>query len=160
MKWGNLKAELQTYNAIKRNDNRQVRDIEKTDKFGIEEIIRGLIPRSIYHRIRKVTSSQTIAKEIIIDAFDRLKRYKWEEWKGRCKRFLLWEENNNIDEKEKNKKGGRTFTDFDYLERKKMSTENSKKIVNNIITNVYKNNSNILNNLIFCIDSVLTVVNQ
>jgi hypothetical protein len=62
--------------------------------------------------------------------------------------------------KKKKEKGGRTVIDFDYLDRKKLLLEQSKTIASNIIADVYKNNSNIINNVIFCIDSVLAVVNQ
>lgn len=131
---------------------RQVRDNLLTDRFAYNDMIRGLIPRSIYNIIKNYTNTAIITKQVIMKTFYRWKEILRGEWIKRCKEFLKWELSEEIDEKKKKSKGRRPFVNFDYLEIKKQLLELGKKITIDIIDRVYKTNSNVLNNLFFCID--------
>ena len=92
------------------------------------------------------------AKEIIRNAFTLWKNTRFEGWKERCKNFIKWESDNNIDEKEKRRKGRRKFINYDYIEQKKILKEKEKNIICMVLINVYKCNSDITTNLLYCID--------
>jgi hypothetical protein len=150
--WKKIKPVLNSSSFLKKNIERQLREITDSDRFGFDEIVKGLIPKTIYKIIRKTVNSMIKAKEIIRNAFISWKNTRFEGWKERCKNFIKWENDNNIDEKEKRGKGGRNFINYDYIEQKKLLKEREKNIIGMVLINIYKCNSDITTNLLYCID--------
>ncbi|CAG8634336.1 6126_t:CDS:1, partial [Diversispora eburnea] len=107
---------------------RQIRDTLPVDRFAYNDLVKGLIPRSIYNIVKNYINQAAITKTVILKTF-----YKWKEilrstWIMRCKEFLKWEISNEINEIKKKSKGKRPFDDFEYLELKKQLVQWGKKI--------------------------------
>jgi hypothetical protein len=148
----NMMQQIYNSHFLQADIGRQIRDNLPTDRFAYNDMIRGLIPRSIYNIVKNYTNTAAITKQVIIKTFYRWKEILQGEWIKRCKEFLKWELREEIDEKKKKSKGRQTLINFDYLETKKQLIESGKKITIDIIDRVYKINSDIINNIFFCID--------
>ena len=145
---------------MKINRNREVMGTQPTDRFEFNDLVRGLIPKSIYKLIRSKVNSAEISKNMVLNIFREWKTLLYNCWKNRCKEFLKWEEENKIGEKEKRSKGKRAYINPEYLENKKHLTVIGRNIINYTINSLYKFNYNILSNINFCLDLGGAVASQ
>ncbi|RHZ90057.1 hypothetical protein Glove_8g88 [Diversispora epigaea] len=147
-----LMSKITRGHFLKINYHRQILGTQPSDRFEFNDLVKGLIPKSIYRLIRKKVNSTETGKNMVMEIFCSWKRTLYSRWKNRCKDFLNWEIKNDIGESDKKSKGKKPYIDYTYLERKKHLYDIGIDIKNFIINSVYKNNVDILSNIFFCLD--------
>ncbi|RHZ88852.1 hypothetical protein Glove_21g119 [Diversispora epigaea] len=147
-----LMSKITRGHFLKINYHRQILGTQPSDRFEFNDLVKGLIPKSIYRLIRKKVNSTETGKNMVMEIFCSWKRTLYSCWKNRCKDFLNWEIKNDISESDKKSKGKKPYIDYTYLERKKHLYDIGIDIKNFIINSVYKNNVDILSNIFFCLD--------
>ncbi|RHZ58966.1 hypothetical protein Glove_366g12 [Diversispora epigaea] len=155
-----LMSKITRGHFLKINYHRQILGTQPSDRFEFNDLVKGLIPKSIYHLIRKKVNSTETGKNMVMEIFCSWKRTLYNRWKNRCKDFLNWEIKNDIGESDKKSKGKKPYIDYTYLERKKHLYDIGIDIKNFIINSVYKNNVDILSNIFFCLDVGGVVASQ
>ncbi|RHZ76146.1 hypothetical protein Glove_202g44 [Diversispora epigaea] len=102
---------------------------QSTDRFEFNDLVRGLIPKSIYRLTRRKLNSAETTKNMILNIFREWKMLLYDKWKNRCKEFLTWEKENNIMEIDKKVKGKRAPIDPNYIKYKKHLATIGKNII-------------------------------
>ncbi|CAG8657526.1 8551_t:CDS:2, partial [Diversispora eburnea] len=68
---------------MKINHNRQVFGTQPHDRFEFNDLIRGLIPKSLYKIIRSTLNSADMAKQMVMNIFKTWKEILYNNWKKR-----------------------------------------------------------------------------
>ncbi|RHZ83254.1 hypothetical protein Glove_99g211 [Diversispora epigaea] len=102
-----LMSKITRGHFLKINYHRQILGTQPSDRFEFNDLVKGLIPKSIYRLIRKKVNSTETGKNMVMEIFCSWKRTLYSRWKNRCKDFLNWEIKNDIGESDKKSKASR-----------------------------------------------------
>ena len=83
-------------------------DEMSSPRITLHELIKGFIPYSLVFKVTSMLKSRERARETIIEGMVNFKEYLKNHWKEQCEKVALWETENNITNRLKRKKKGKS----------------------------------------------------